>query len=122
MTEPQPELLPRAGPGRGLGVAGAGEAGAGRRRRAGRGRPRRPGARRRPLAHLDRSFDYAVPATMADDARPGARVKVRFAGQDVDGFVLERCAHTDHDGRLSPLRRVVSAGAGALTGDRGPRR
>ena len=26
-----------------------------------------------PLAHLDRSFDYAVPAAMADDACPGAR-------------------------------------------------
>ena len=42
-----------------------------------------------PLAHLDRTFDYAVPASMADDARPGVRVKVRFAGQDVDGFVLD---------------------------------
>ena len=62
-----------------------------------------------PLAHLDRSFDYAVPAAMADDARPGARVKVRFAGQDVDGFLLERRAETDHPGRLTPLRRVVSA-------------
>ena len=62
-----------------------------------------------PLAHLDRPFDYAVPATMADDAVAGARVKVRFAGQDVDGFVLERADGTDHDGRLLPLRRVVSA-------------
>ncbi|MCB0908495.1 MAG: hypothetical protein KDB63_15400, partial [Nocardioidaceae bacterium] len=34
------------------------------------------------LAHLDRPFDYGVPATMADDAVAGARVKVRFAGQD----------------------------------------
>ncbi|WP_267494918.1 primosomal protein N' [Cellulosimicrobium marinum] len=59
-------------------------------------------------AHLDRVFDYAVPATMADDARPGVRVKVRFAGREVDGFVLERAAGSDHDGRLLPLRRVVS--------------
>jgi primosomal protein N' (replication factor Y) len=28
-----------------------------------------------PLAHLDRAFDYAVPASMADDAQPGVRVK-----------------------------------------------
>lgn len=62
-----------------------------------------------PLAHLDRTFDYAVPAAMADDSRPGARVKVRFAGQDVDGFVLARAAESDHPGRLAPLRRVVSA-------------
>ena len=46
---------------------------------------------------------------MADDAVPGARVKVRFAGQDVDGFVLARAAESAHPGRLMPLRRVVSA-------------
>ena len=62
-----------------------------------------------PLAHLDRPFDYLVPETMADDAVPGARVKVRFAGQDVDAYVVARAAASDHDGRLSPLRRVVSA-------------
>ena len=61
------------------------------------------------LAHLDRPFDYAVPTAMADTAVPGARVKVRFAGQDVDGYVVERTSHTDHTGSLQPLRRVVSA-------------
>ena len=61
-----------------------------------------------PLAHLDRPFDYSVPAAMASDAVPGCRVKVRFAGQDVDGFVLARSDQTDHPGRLQPLRRVVS--------------
>ncbi len=61
-----------------------------------------------PLAHLDRPFDYAVPASMAETARPGVRVKVRFAGQDVDGYVLERAASSEHPGRLAPLRRVVS--------------
>jgi primosomal protein N' (replication factor Y) len=61
-----------------------------------------------PLAHLDRPFDYLVPDTMADTVVPGARVKVRFAGQDVDGFVVGRAATSDHPGRLTPLRRVVS--------------
>jgi primosomal protein N' (replication factor Y) len=61
-----------------------------------------------PLAHLDRPFDYLVPATMADDAVRGARVKVRFAGQDVNAFVLARVAESDHPGTLQPLRRVVS--------------
>ena len=62
-----------------------------------------------PLAHLDRPFDYLVPQSLADMALPGVRVKVRFAGQDVDGFIVERCARSEHDGRLQPLRRVVSA-------------
>ncbi|WP_121258810.1 primosomal protein N' [Nocardioides ferulae] len=62
-----------------------------------------------PLAHLDRPFDYAVPAALAETAVPGARVKVRFAGQDVDGFLVARAAASDHPGRLAPLRRVVSA-------------
>jgi len=58
------------------------------------------------LAHLDRPFDYAVPAAVADDAQPGCRVRVRFAGRLVDGWLLERAATSDHDGRLEPLKLV----------------
>ncbi len=61
-----------------------------------------------PLAHLDRPFEYAVPPEMAAAAGVGTRVRVRFAGQDVEGFVLARKAVADHGGRLAPLRRVVS--------------
>jgi primosomal protein N' (replication factor Y) len=61
------------------------------------------------LAHLDRPFDYAVPEPMSESAVPGARVKVRFAGREVSGFVLDRVAASDHQGRLTALRRVVSA-------------
>ncbi len=46
---------------------------------------------------------------MAEQAVPGVRVKVRFAGQDVDGFVVERVSASEHDGRLAPLRRAVGA-------------
>lgn len=60
------------------------------------------------LAHLDRTFDYLVPATIADGAQPGCRVKVRFAGKDVDGLIVERTAASEHDGRLAALRRLVS--------------
>ena len=60
------------------------------------------------LPHLDRPFEYSVPAPMADLAVPGVRVKVRFAGQDVDGYVLARAATADHVGKLAPLRKVVS--------------
>ncbi len=61
-----------------------------------------------PLAHLDREFDYAVPDAMAADAVPGARVRVRFAGRLVSGFVVERVATSDH-ARLQPLQRVISS-------------
>jgi primosomal protein N' (replication factor Y) (superfamily II helicase) len=60
------------------------------------------------LPHLDRPFEYVVPASLADLALPGSRVKVRFAGQDVDGYVLARAAAAEHAGRLAPLRKVVS--------------
>ncbi len=60
------------------------------------------------LAHLDRPFEYAVPASMGGSAQPGVRVRVRFAGQDVEGFVVARRAVAQHSGRLAPLRRVVS--------------
>lgn len=60
------------------------------------------------LAHLDRPFDYLVPEELADRARPGVRVKVRFAGRDRDGFILERRGGSEHDGPLSSLRKVVS--------------
>jgi primosomal protein N' (replication factor Y) len=61
-----------------------------------------------PLAHLDRPFDYLVPAKLHEQVVPGSRVKVRFAGQDVDGFVLERVDRSEHEGRLAPVRRAVS--------------
>lgn len=61
-----------------------------------------------PLAHLDRPFEYLVPADLDADARPGARVRVRFSGRDHDGFLLARGDVAEHAGRLAPLRRVVS--------------
>lgn len=62
-------------------------------------------------AHLDRPFEYLVPAHLDDLVRPGVRVKVRFAGQEVTGYVLERVAEPEHQGRLSPIRRVIGADA-----------
>jgi primosomal protein N' (replication factor Y) len=62
-----------------------------------------------PLAHLDRPFDYLVPESLAGQAVPGCRVRVRFAGQLVDGFVLRRAAASEYPGRLARLERVVSA-------------
>lgn len=59
-------------------------------------------------AHLDRPFDYLVPAELDRSAIPGVRVKVRFGGQDADGWLLSRHEGSEHDGRLAPLRRVVT--------------
>ncbi|MGW0449662.1 primosomal protein N' family DNA-binding protein, partial [Streptosporangium sandarakinum] len=61
-----------------------------------------------PLPHLDRPFDYLVPAAMDAEAVPGVRVRVRFAGKLVDGFLLERTEASEHQGRLARLERVVS--------------
>ena len=60
------------------------------------------------LAHLDRPFDYLVPAGLDDAAVPGCRVRVRFAGQLVDGYLLERTQSSEHTGRLARLERVIS--------------
>jgi primosomal protein N' (replication factor Y) (superfamily II helicase) len=62
-----------------------------------------------PLPHLDRPFDYAIPEAMASEVVPGCRVKVRFAGRQRDGYVLEVAAASDADRELSPLLRVVSS-------------
>jgi primosomal protein N' (replication factor Y) len=60
------------------------------------------------LPHLDRPFDYLVPAELDERAAPGCRVRVRFAGQLVDGFILARVAESEHEGRLAYLERVTS--------------
>ena len=60
------------------------------------------------LAHLDRPFDYLVPASLDQTAVPGCRVRVRFAGQLIDGFLLQRVQESDHQGRLARLERVTS--------------
>ncbi len=61
-----------------------------------------------PLPHLDRLFDYLVPASLAEAALPGCRVRVRFSGRLTSGYLVERAATSDHEGGLAFLRRVVS--------------
>lgn len=59
-----------------------------------------------PLVHLDRPFDYAVPASMDAIAQPGVRVRVRMRGQLLDGWLVSRIQHSDFT--LVPLHAVVS--------------
>ena len=113
MAADQDQVAPRpaAAPARGAGRAG--------RARAPRRRPpaaQAPAAHLPvarvlvdvPLAHLDRPFDYLVPERLTESAVPGCRVRVRFAGQLVGGYLLDRVAVSEHQGRLAALERVVS--------------
>ncbi|MEV4348060.1 primosomal protein N' [Actinoplanes sp. NPDC049596] len=61
-----------------------------------------------PLPHLDRLFDYLVPADDDAAAQPGVRVRVRFAGQLVSGYLMERAESSPHGGKLAYLDKVVS--------------
>ncbi|MFF8787834.1 primosomal protein N' [Streptomyces sp. NPDC015125] len=71
------------------------------------------------LVHLDRYFDYAVPAAMDAEAQPGVRVRVRFGagekggrregGKLVSGFIVERAAESDYRGVLAPIAQVLSS-------------
>ncbi|MFA7323039.1 MAG: primosome assembly protein PriA [Candidatus Nanopelagicales bacterium] len=61
-----------------------------------------------PLPHLDRIFDYAIPAAMSDDVVAGVRVRVRFAGRLINGVVVGRIAESQA-ANLRPLERVLSA-------------
>lgn len=61
-----------------------------------------------PLPHLDRIFDYSVPLELDADAQPGVRVRVKFSGQDLNGFLVARVAESESE-RLVPLSRVYSA-------------
>jgi primosomal protein N' (replication factor Y) len=58
-----------------------------------------------PLAHLDRQFDYSVPDGMTVTA--GMRVRARFSGRLVDGYVLDVGTGSIHSGRLAAVQRVV---------------
>lgn len=60
------------------------------------------------LAHVDQTYDYAVPEEMEQAAVVGARVRARFAGRLVDGFIVGRPTSSDFSGKLAKLDKVVS--------------
>lgn len=66
-----------------------------------------------PVPHLARPFDFGVTAEQDAAAVPGVRVRVRFSGRLVSGFLLDRAESTEVIGPLSPLERVVSPVAAA---------
>lgn len=60
------------------------------------------------VPHLDRLFDYTVPAALDEQAQPGVRVRVKFGGRVVTGWLRERIERSDAPVRLLPLQSVVS--------------
>ncbi len=58
------------------------------------------------LPHLDRSFDYRVPAELEPTIAVGMRVRVKFSGRLVAGLVL--ALHDDTRHATADLRAVVS--------------
>lgn len=58
------------------------------------------------LPHLDRTFDYRVPPELEEQIAVGQRVRVRFAGRIVSGFVL--ALHTDTAHATVDVRSIVS--------------
>lgn len=62
-----------------------------------------------PVPHLDRPFDYAVPTDFEDVIVPGCRVKVKFSGRDMAGWVISRSETPTTAARLSLISKVVSA-------------
>lgn len=86
-------------------------------KQAARPAPRTPAARSpiarvivdTPLPHLDRYFDYRVPADLDEAAVPGCRVKVPFHHRLLGGFIAERAERSEFSGRLAYLDSVVSS-------------
>ncbi|MFF2270669.1 primosomal protein N' [Agromyces sp. NPDC058136] len=63
-----------------------------------------------PLPQLDQLFDYRVPERLADEAKPGVRVRVplRSGGRIADGWLVELADSSEFEGRLAELDLVVS--------------
>lgn len=59
------------------------------------------------LMHLDKLFDYAIPAELSTSVRVGSRVRVRFAGSLVNGWVLGLAQSSAHVGKVLPIQRVI---------------
>lgn len=61
-----------------------------------------------PLPALDREFEYIVPSDMAAIIQVGCRVKVLFAGQRKEGFVVHLSSNAEFSGKLSSITELVS--------------
>jgi primosomal protein N' (replication factor Y) len=60
------------------------------------------------VPHLDRLFDYHVPAELDDAAQPGTRVRIAFHHRETVAWLVERVPSSDSSVPLQPLRGVLS--------------
>ena len=61
-----------------------------------------------PLPALDREFEYIVPPDLVAAIQVGCRVKVPFAGQSKEGFVVALEKVREFPGKLSSVSSIVS--------------
>jgi primosomal protein N' (replication factor Y) len=62
-----------------------------------------------PVSHLDRDFDYLVPAAIDAQCRVGDRVRVRFSGKLADAIVVDRITESEFT-KLAPIERAIGPG------------
>ncbi|MGH0029752.1 MAG: hypothetical protein ACQGVC_08170, partial [Myxococcota bacterium] len=58
---------------------------------------------------IDRLFDYAAPASLAAEIRPGCRVLVPFRERQLTGVIVERAEAAAFEGDLRTVLRVLDA-------------
>ncbi len=58
------------------------------------------------VPHLDRLFDYTVPAELDAAAQPGVRCRIGFAGRLISGYIVARPEVTDYTGDLKPIKSL----------------
>lgn len=61
-----------------------------------------------PLPALEREFEYLVPSELVSSIQIGCRVKVRFAGQRKEGFVVGLSSEAEFKGKLNSIIELVS--------------
>ena len=61
-----------------------------------------------PLPHLDRLFDYEIPEEIDDFCVPGVKVKVKFSNRNMEAWVVEKVALSNHHKKLSEISKVIS--------------
>jgi primosomal protein N' (replication factor Y) len=57
--------------------------------------------------NVDQTFDYIVPANLAEQIKVGQRVLVDFGKDKIEGFITALKAKSDYQGSLRPIRALL---------------